>query len=403
MKKNLTQKIFFAFIFGIIIGIFVSYFPTESNLKKNLIDFLNFGGNVFLKTIKMLVVPIVFFSLINGVANLQNFSSLGRIGVKTISIYIITTFVAISLSLFFANLVKPGKGLDKSFDTVDLKISDPPSFLKVLIDIIPENPFQSLVEGQMLQVIFFAILIGSALSTLKEMHSLKKFFSDFNDVIMKILSFVMIIAPIGIFCLIAKTFATQGASSIIELIKYFSLVVMILIFHVFFVYLPIIKFYGKIKLKKFFLGIKDALLFSFSTSSSSATIPITLECVKNNFGVKNNIASFTVPLGATINMDGTAIMQGVATVFIANLYGVNLIFTDYISIIITATLASIGTAGVPGVGIIMLGMVLGQVGLPLEGIAIVMGVDRFLDMLRTSVNISGDAMVSIVVDKSENK
>ncbi len=403
MKKNLTQKIFFAFIFGIIIGIFFSYFPTESNLKKNVINFLNFGGNVFLKTIKMLVVPIVFFSLINGVANLKNFSSLGRIGVKTISIYIFTTFVAISLSLFFANLVKPGKGLEKSFDTVDLKISDPPSFLKVLIDIIPENPFQSLVEGQMLQVIFFAILIGSALSTLKEMHSLKQFFSDFNDVIMKILSFVMIIAPIGIFCLIAKTFATQGASSIIELIKYFSLVIMILIFHVFFVYLPIIKFYGKIKLKKFFLGIKDALLFSFSTSSSSATIPITLECVKKNFGIKNNIASFTVPLGATINMDGTAIMQGVATVFIANLYGVNLIFTDYISIIITATLASIGTAGVPGVGIIMLGMVLGQVGLPLEGIAIVMGVDRFLDMLRTSVNISGDAMVSIVVDKSENK
>jgi Na+/H+-dicarboxylate symporter len=403
MKKNLTQKIFFAFIFGIIIGIFFSYFPTESNLKKNVIDFLSFGGNVFLKTIKMLVVPIVFFSLINGVANLKNFSSLGRIGVKTISIYITTTFVAISLSIFFANLVKPGKGLDKGFDTVDLKVSDPPSFLKVLIDIIPENPFQSLVEGQMLQVIFFAILIGSALSTLKEMHSLKQFFSDFNDVIMKILSFVMIIAPIGIFCLIAKTFATQGASSIIELIKYFSLVIMILIFHVFFVYLPIIKFYGKIKLKKFFLGIKDALLFSFSTSSSSATIPITLECVKKNFAIKNNIASFTVPLGATINMDGTAIMQGVATVFIANLYGVNLILTDYISIIITATLASIGTAGVPGVGIIMLGMVLGQVGLPLEGIAIVMGVDRFLDMLRTSVNISGDAMVSIVVDKSENK
>ena len=192
------------------------------------------------------------------------------------------------------------------------------------------------------------------------MNSLKNFFSDFNDVIMKILSIIMIIAPFGIFCLIGKTFATQGASSIIELIKYFSLVIIVLLFHVFFIYLPLIKFYGKLRLKKFFMGIKEALLFSFSTSSSSATIPVTLDCVKKNFEVKDNIASFTVPLGATINMDGTAIMQGVATVFIANLYGVNLLFFDYVSIILTATLASIGTAGVPGVGIIMLGMVLGK-------------------------------------------
>ncbi len=403
MTKNLTQKIFIAFIFGIIFGITLSYFPIDLNIKQSLINFLDFGGSVFLKTIKMLVVPIVFFSLINGVANLNNISSLGRIGIKSIFIYISTTFIAISISLFFANLINPGKGVNSNFDNSSLKVSDPPSFLNILLDIIPENPFQSLVEGQMLQVIFFAILIGSSLSTLEKMKSLKKFFFDFNEVIMKILSIIMIIAPFGIFCLIAKTFGTQGASSILELIKYFSLVVLVLFFHLIFIYLPIIKFYGKINVINFFQGIKAALLFSFSTSSSSATIPVTLECIKKNFGVKNNIASFTVPLGATINMDGTAIMQGVATVFIANLYGVDLIFFDYISIIITATLASIGTAGVPGVGIIMLGMVLGQVGLPLEGIAIVMGVDRFLDMLRTSVNVSGDAMVSIVVNKSEIK
>ncbi len=403
MTKNLTQKIFIAFIFGIIFGITLSYFPIALNIKQSLINFLDFGGSVFLKTIKMLVVPIVFFSLINGVANLNNISSLGRIGIKSIFIYISTTFIAISISLFFANLINPGKGVNSNFDNSSLKVSDPPSFLNILLDIIPDNPFQSLVEGQMLQVIFFAILIGSSLSALEKMKSLKKFFYDFNEVIMKILSIIMIIAPFGIFCLIAKTFGTQGASSILELIKYFSLVVLVLFFHLIFIYLPIIKFYGKINVINFFQGIKAALLFSFSTSSSSATIPVTLECIKKNFGVKNNIASFTVPLGATINMDGTAIMQGVATVFIANLYGVDLIFFDYISIIITATLASIGTAGVPGVGIIMLGMVLGQVGLPLEGIAIVMGVDRFLDMLRTSVNISGDAMVSIVVNKSEIK
>ena len=255
----------------------------------------------------------------------------------------------------------------------------------------------------MLQVIFFAILIGGALSSNKESKTLKKFFVDFNNIIMKVLSFVMLIAPAGIFCLIAKTFATQGLSSIIELIKYFLLVIFVLFFHASVVYLPVIKFYGNLNLKKFFSGIKEALLFSFSTSSSSATIPITLQCVKNQFAVKENIASFTIPLGATINMDGTAIMQGIATVFIANLYGIDLFFTDYVSIILTATLASIGTAGVPGVGIIMLGMVLNQVGLPLEGIAIVMGVDRFLDMLRTCVNVTGDAMVSIVINKSEKK
>ena len=403
MGKNLTQNIFIGFLLGIIFGVTIGLIPFSEDLKKNIINFLIFGGNVFLKTIKMLVVPIVFFSLINGVANLNNISSLGRIGIKSIALYLTTTFLAISISLFFANLFQPGLNVNSSFGTNNIKVSEPPSFLNILLDIIPNNPFESLVNGEMLQVIFFAILIGSALSTLKNVSTLKKFFFDFNNIIMKILSFIMIIAPFGIFCLIGKTFATQGLSSIIELFKYFILVVVVLLFHALLVYLPAIKFYGKISLIKFFLGIKDALLFSFSTSSSSATIPITLQCIKKNLGVKENVASFTVPLGATINMDGTAIMQGIATVFIANLYGIDLFFTDYISIIITATLASIGTAGVPGVGIIMLGMVLNQVGLPLEGIAIVMGVDRFLDMLRTSVNISGDAMVSIVINQSEKK
>ncbi len=403
MKNNLTKNIFIGFTIGVIFGIFLSLYSLPLNINERLISFISFGGEVFLKTIKMLVVPIVFFSLINGVANLKDISSLGRIGIKSISLYMTTTFFAITLSLFFANLIKPGEGLDSNFQAETIKISEPPSFLEIILDIIPSNPFKALVEGHMLQVIFFSILIGSALSILKNASVLKKFFFDFNDVVMKILSFVMIIAPFGIFCLISKTFATQGISSIYELIKYFILVIFVLIVHVLIVYLPIIKFYGKISSKKFFTGIKEALLFSFSTSSSSATIPITLECLKKNFSIKENVSSFTVPLGATINMDGTAIMQGVATVFIANLYGIDLLLTDYLSIILTATLASVGTAGVPGVGIIMLGMVLTQVGLPLEGIAIVMGVDRFLDMLRTSVNISGDAMVSIVVNKNEKK
>ncbi len=403
MNQNLTQKIFFGFIFGLLLGISLGTIPIPLVIKDHLITFLTFGGDIFLKVIKMLVVPIVFFSLVNGVANLNNISSLGRIGIKSIFIYITTTFLAISISLFFANLFQPGKGIESNFETSNINVSEPPSFLEILLNIIPSNPFESLVKGEMLQVIFFAILIGSALSTMKKMDALKKFFFDFNIIIMKILSFVMIIAPFGIFCLIAKTFATQGVSSIIELLKYFILVIIVLILHALLIYLPIIKFYGKINLRSFFSGIKDALLFSFSTSSSSATIPITLECMRKKFFIKENIASFTIPLGATINMDGTAIMQGIATVFIANLYGVELFFSDYISIILTATLASIGTAGVPGVGIIMLGMVLNQVGLPLEGIAIVMGVDRFLDMLRTSINITGDAMVTIVINKSERQ
>ena len=401
MKNNLTEKIFLGFVFGIIFGLLLGIIPIPSSLKEPIIFFLSFGGDAFLKLIKMLVVPIVFFSLVNGVANLNNISSLGRIGIKSVIIYITTTFFAISISLFFANLFQPGKEIESKFETNKISVSEPPSFLEILLNIIPNNPFDSLARGEMLQVIFFAILIGGALSSLKGVGTLKKFFVDFNNIIMKVLSFIMLIAPAGIFCLIAKTFATQGLSSIIELVKYFLLVIFVLFFHASVVYLPAVKFYAKLNLKKFFSGMKDALLFSFSTSSSSATIPVTLQCVKNQFSVKENIASFTIPLGATINMDGTAIMQGVATVFISNLYGIDLFFTDYISIILTATLASIGTAGVPGVGIIMLGMVLNQVGLPLEGIAIVMGVDRFLDMLRTSINITGDAMVSIVINKSE--
>ena len=307
MKKSLTEKIFIGFVSGIIFGLLLGIISIPSLYEDPIVIFLSFGGDVFLKLIKMLVVPIVFFSLINGVANLQNISSLGRIGIKSITIYITTTFLAISISLFFANLFQPGNEIDTNFEANNINVSNPPSFLEILLNIIPNNPFDSLVRGEMLQVIFFAILIGGALSSTKESKTLKKFFVDFNNIIMKVLSFVMLVAPAGIFCLIAKTFATQGLSSIIELIKYFLLVIFVLFFHASVVSLPFIKFYGNLNLKKFFSGIKEALLFSFSTSSSSATIPITLQCVKNQFSVRENIASFTIPLGATINMDGTVL------------------------------------------------------------------------------------------------
>ena len=400
--KNLTKNILIGFLLGVIFGIFINLVDLDQSDKKIIIELLSVGGEIFLKIIKMLVVPIVFFSLTSGVANLNELNTLGKIGVKSISLYISTTFFAITGSLIFANLIDPGEGFKLKIENNGVTISEPPSLSDVILNIIPNNPFESLVNENMLQVIFFAILLGSAISISKK-KELTKFFNDFNLVIMKVLSISLTIAPVGIFCLISKTFATQGLGSIIELAKYFLVVSFALFLHVIFIYLPLIRIVGKVKVVKFFNGMKEALIFAFSTSSSSATIPVTLENLRKNFSVKDKIASFTVPLGATINMDGTAIMQGVATVFIANAYGVDLSVIDYLNIILTSTLASIGTAGVPGVGIIMLGMVLNQVGLPLEGIALIMGVDRFLDMLRTAVNVSGDSMVSIIINNSEKK
>ena len=254
----------------------------------------------------------------------------------------------------------------------------------------------------MLQVIFFSILLGGCLSTLNQNKLLVDIVFKLNELVLKMLNVLMTIAPFGIFCLIAQTFASQGLEAILELLKYFFGVVLVLFIHLTLVYLPLVRYVSGTNIIFFLSSIKQALLFAFSTSSSSATIPITLNNVENNLKVKK-ISSFTVPLGATINMDGTAIMQGMATIFISNFYGIELLFSDFLTIIITATLASIGTAGVPGVGMIMLGMVLSQVGLPLEGIAIVMGVDRLLDMLRTSLNVAGDATVTILINKSEAK
>ncbi len=402
MKENLEKNIFYSFLFGIIFGITINnlsnIFPELFNYILNL---LKFGGDIFLRIIKMLVVPIVFFSLLNGVANLKNFSTLGRIGAKTLILYLFTTMLAISLALGIGSIINPGDGINIPFDNKNFEITEAPSFFSVILNIIPENPFQSLSDGNMLQVIFFSLVLGGCLSSLKDNKNLLNFFNGMNNLVLKMLSALMTIAPIGIFCLISKTFASLGLTSILELLKYFFGVIFVIFAHLCFVYIPLVKFIGKKNIKEFLYGIKEIVLFAFSTSSSSATIPITLHNLKKNFMIKPKISSFTIPLGATINMDGTAIMQGVATIFIANIYNIDLLFSDYLSIIITATLASVGTAGVPGVGIIMLGMVLNQVGLPLEGIAIVVGVDRLLDMLRTSLNVTGDAMVTIIVNKTE--
>ena len=404
-KKTITEKILIAFIFGIVFGIILNLFKEYSFTLYNIVtdNILSTGGEIFLRALKMLVVPIVFCSLICGICNLKDFTSLGRISIKTISFYIFTTSVAISIAILLASIINPGESFKSQIITNEIEINKAPKISEILINIIPLNPFESLVKGNMLQVIFFALLIGSAISISKSKgKSTNDFFISLNEVILQALQIVMIFAPYGIFCLISNTFATQGLEMILELGKYFFTVVIVLFIHMFLIYGSLIKILSKISPIYFFKNIKECIFFAFSTSSSSATIPITLRNVTENLKVKKKVASFTIPLGSTINMDGTAIMQGVATVFIANIYGQNLFLVDYLTIILTATLASIGTAGVPGVGLIMLGMVLTQVGLPLEGIAIVMGVDRLLDMLRTSVNVSGDATISYLIDQSEN-
>ncbi len=404
MEKELTRNIFIAFVSGIMFGILLNIFK---DIHPGLLEFINknilsFGGDIFLTLLKMLVVPIVFFSLVCGVCGLNDLSSLKRISLKTISLYLLTTAVAITLAVSVAYVLDPGSGKQINVVNQTVIVEKSPSIIDVLLNIIPQNPFKSLVEGNMLQVIFFALLIGSAISMSgTNGNNIKNFFISFNSIILKALNIIMAVAPLGIFCLISKTFSTQGLEVILELAKYFFTVILVLILHTVFVYGSLTRIIGKISPLVFFTKIKDAIFFAFSTSSSSATIPVTLNNVVNNLKVKNRVASFTVPLGATINMDGTAIMQGVATIFISNIYGFSLDINDFVTIILTATLASIGTAGVPGVGMIMLGMVLSQVGLPLEGIAIVLGVDRFLDMLRTATNVSGDAMVSLIIDKSE--
>ncbi|SVD29199.1 uncharacterized protein METZ01_LOCUS382053, partial [marine metagenome] len=284
----------------------------------------------------------------------------------------------------------------------DFKARAAPPLSQVLIDLVPSNPVAALANGEMLQIIVFALLLGVAITIAGNRgRHLLNVFTDLNAVIMQMVWIVVRIAPVGVFCLIARTFSTEGVEAFIPLAKYFVCVVLALTVHAIVTYSVLLKIVGGLSPIVFFRKMRAAQLFAFSTASSNATIPVTLESVQRRLGVDNSVSSFTVPFGATINMDGTAIMQGVATVFIAQVYGVDLSLGDFLAVIITATLASIGTAGVPGVGLIMLAMVLQQVGLPVEGIALIIGVDRLLDMMRTAVNITGDAAATCVIAKSE--
>ncbi|WP_369985437.1 dicarboxylate/amino acid:cation symporter [Thalassolituus sp.] len=358
-------------------------------------------GKIFVASLKVLVVPLVFVSLVCGVCHLSDQSSLGRMSLKTIVLYLATTAIAISAAMTLANIVNPGVGIELE---AEANFAPPQAvpLLDVLANIFPTNPFQAMAEGNMLQVIVFAILVGLAIGRSGVPgERIGKQFSDWNDVLMTLVSMLMNLAPYGVFALLFSLFASKGLGPVQELLSYMLTVITVLLVHGLVVYPIILRMFSGMSPIIFLRKMWPVQMFAFSTASSSATLPVTIKNAEQNLGVGTRSASFVLPLGATINMDGTAIMQGVATVFIAQAFGLDLSMGDYLLVIATATLASIGTAGVPGVGLITLSMVLQQVGLPVEGIALIIGVDRLLDMIRTAINVTGDTMVSVVIAKSE--
>ncbi|WP_427340351.1 dicarboxylate/amino acid:cation symporter [Caloranaerobacter sp. DY30410] len=405
-KTSLTQKILIGLILGVFFGIILNKLPSGFIKDTIIIDgILKLVGGIFINSIKMLVVPLVFVSLVVGASSIGDINKLGRVGVKTIAFYLITTCIAITLALIVANIIDPGIGLDLSnIIKKEPTIGTAKSFVDVVIDMVPINPIASLANGTMLQIIVFALLTGVTMALIREKaQPVIDIFNSLNEIMMKMVMIIMLIAPYGVFALITNTFATVGFKAMVPLLKYMAAVIIALIIHAGLTYMGILGGLGKLNPIQFLKNFAPAMSVAFSTASSNGTLPVTIETIEQRCGVSKNIASFTLPLGATINMDGTAIMQGIAVVFISQVYGINLSLQAFLTVILTATLASIGTAGVPGVGLITLSMVLQSVGLPVEGIALIMGIDRLLDMCRTVVNITGDAVCTIVVSKSEGE
>ncbi|MBW2576943.1 MAG: dicarboxylate/amino acid:cation symporter [Deltaproteobacteria bacterium] len=403
-RLSLTFKIVLGMGAGLAVGLLLNWIGVSGWIEDFLVNgVLHVGGSIFLASLKLLVVPLVFVSLVCGTAALDDVARLGRVGVKTLGLYLITTAIAVSLALIAATIVQPGAGFELHSDA-SFEAQQAPSLAEVFIDLFPTNPIQAMADGNMLQIIIFAGLFGIALTLSGDPGKrLLGFFGDLNSVIMRLVMLLMSVAPYGVFCLIAKVFALQGFGAMLPLLQYFFLVLGVLVLHALVTYSSLLRMLAGVNPIVFFRKMRNPIALAFSTASSNATLPITLKTVEHKLGVKNSIASFTIPLGATVNMDGTAIMQGVATGFIAQAYGIDLLPIDYLMVVVTATLASIGTAGVPGVGLIMLAMVLRQVNLPVEGIALVLGVDRLLDMVRTAVNVTGDASVSCIVAASEGE
>lgn len=401
-KIGLTTKIFIGLIAGAIVGILMHYVVPSGYIRDTiLVDGVFYiVGNGFLRLMQMLVVPLVFCSLVCGSAAIGDTKTLGKVGVKTLVFYLFTTALAVAVAISLANVIRPGVGLNMTeiVAAETAEVSTDVDFADTLLNIIPKNPIQGLAEGEMLQIIFFAMIIGIILAKLGEKTSVVfNFFTQFNDIMMEMTMMVMALAPYGVFCLIAKTFSGIGFDAFVPLLKYMFGVLLALAVQCFGVYMILLIVFTRLNPVKFIKKFFPVMAFAFSTATSNATIPLSIETLAEKMGVHRRISSFTIPLGATINMDGTAIMQGVAVVFAAQAFGIDLGMQEYIMVIATATLASIGTAGVPGVGLITLSMVFNSVGLPLEAISLIMGIDRILDMTRTAVNITGDAVCTTIV------
>jgi Na+/H+-dicarboxylate symporter len=415
MRTRLHTKILVGLVAGVPIGL----------LLGPRVEYIEPAGELFLRLIRMIVVPLVFASLFVGTASLGDIRKLGRIGGKTILYYLCTTAIAIIIGLTLGNIVKPGSGLDESTKTrllesyrqeanekIDIAGQRPAgvgnavrALLDTVIRVVPGNPIESLAEANMLQIIFFALLFGIAITLVPNNKGQPAiaFFEAVSEGMIQLVHIVMKFAPIGVMALIASVVGRFGLDILVSLIKYALVVVAGLTIHLVVVYSSAVRILGRMSPITFFRGIRPAQLIAFSTSSSNATLPVTIECAEENLGVSEEVSSFVLPLGATINMDGTALYQGVAAIFIAQVYGIHLTLGDQFTIVVMATLASIGAAGVPGIGVITLAMVLETLGLPLEGIALILGVDRLLDMLRTTVNITGDASAAVIVAATEGE
>lgn len=395
---SLGNWILIGMVLGLITGVILNLYVHSQFVNIILIDNVFYlGGNLFIKLMKMLVVPLVFCSIVVGVASISDIRKIGAIGGRTILIYLITTALAVSIALLIASFIHPGTGLHMTGLATASNVSTNVTITNTILGMVPDNPINSLANGDMLPVIIFGVLVGIILAKLKEeTETINKVFEEGNTIMMEMTSIVMKFAPIGVFCLMAKTFATLGYNGLMPLSKYVMCVLIGLAVQAFIVYPSLMVIFTRLNPIKFFKKFYSVMLFAFSSSTSNATIPLNLEKL-SELGVSREVSSFTIPLGATINMDGTAIMQGVAVMFAAQAYGMDLGASALVTVIFTAVMASIGTAGVPSVGLITLNMVFTSIGLPVDAIGIIMGIDHILDMFRTAVNVTGDAICTIIV------
>jgi Na+/H+-dicarboxylate symporter len=400
-----TKKILYAMLFGMLAGLLLNFLKLPEEINTFLVDgVFKFGGQVFITLMKMLVVPVVFISLVCGASNLGDSRKIGRIGGKALLLYVLTTIMAIALGIFVATTFNIGSGAQLAHIQNNYTPPAPPSLFDTLLKMFPSNPIAAMAQGELMQIILFSILMGIAISfSGKQGQRVAAFLHDLNAVVATLVTMIFRLTPYGVFFLLTALFARVGFNLIMDLMSYFLTTITVLVFYGLAVNSFLLITLARLNPVTFFKKFYPVMVFAFSTSSSNATIPVNLEATEHKLGVKNSVASFLIPLGATINMNGTAIMQGIATVFIANVYNIDIGLSDYLMIVLIATVSAVGTAGIPGSGLITLIMVLNQVGIPADGIMLIIGVERLIDMTRTVVNIIGDSVTACIVAKSEDQ